>query len=106
MNMRGLLCGTITALALMFVPFPASASERCSPAEAAALVKQGIIIPMKAVVAKAEKLKAGRLLEADLRKKRGVYVYDVDILDAAGIVWELKFNAATGELLGMEEEKD
>ncbi len=106
MKRRGLLCGTITALALMIVPFPAAASERYGPAEAAALVKQGIIIPMKAVVAKAEKLKAGRLLEADLRKKKGLYVYEVEILDAAGIVWELKFNAANGELLKMEEEND
>ncbi|MBI5637251.1 MAG: PepSY domain-containing protein [Nitrospinae bacterium] len=106
MNMRGLLCGTIAALALALVPFPAAAAEEYGPAEAKALVKQGAILPMKIVVAKAEKLKTGRLLEAGLRKKRGLYVYDVEILDAAGIVWELKFNAATGELLEMEEEKD
>ncbi len=105
MNIRGLLCGLIAALALTFVPLPAAA-QGYSPAEAKALVKQGIIVPMKAVVAKAEKLKTGRLLEAYLRKKHGIYVYDVEILDAAGIVWELKFNAATGDLLEIEEEKD
>lgn len=106
MNMRGVLCGIIAALALAFVPLPASAAEGYGPAEAKALVEKGAIIPMKSVVAKAEKLKAGRLLEAGLRKKHGRYVYDVEILDAAGIVWELKFNAATGDLLEIEEEKD
>lgn len=106
MNMRGLLCGTITALALAFVPLPASAAEGYGPAEAKALVEKGIIIPMKTVVQKAEKLKSGRLLEAGLHKKRGRYVYDVEILDAAGVVWELKFNAATGDLLEIEVEKD
>lgn len=106
MNMRGFLCGTITAFALAFVPLPASAAEGYDPAEAKALVKQGAILPMKTIVAKAEKLKAGRLLEAGLRKKHDRYVYDVEILDAGGIVWELKFNAATGDLLEMEEEKD
>lgn len=106
MNIRRLLCGTLTALALACVPLPAMAAEGYSPAEAKALVEKGIIIPMKTAVAKAEKLKAGRLLEAGLRKKRGLYVYDIEILDAAGMVWELKFNAATGELLEMEEEKD
>lgn len=106
MNMRGLLCGTITALALALVPLPAASAEGYGPAEAKALVEKGIILPMKTVVAKAEKLKAGRVLEAGLRKKHGLYVYDVDILDAGGVVWELKFNAATGELLKMEEEKD
>ncbi len=106
MNLRGRLCGTIAAFTLLFVPLPALASERYGPAEAAELVRQGVIIPMKTVVAKAEKLKTGRLLEADLRKKKGIYVYDVDILDAAGVVWELKFNAANGELLELEEEND
>lgn len=106
MNIRGLLGGTIAALALSLVPHPAAAAEIYGPAEAKALVKQGAILPMKTIVAKAEKLKTGRLLEAGLRKKHGLYVYDVEILDAGGIVWELKFNAATGELLKIEEEKD
>ncbi len=96
---------TAILLAALLVPFPARATEAYGPAEAKTLVEQGAILPLKQLVQKAEQLRAGRLLEADLRKKHGRYIYNIEILDAKGVVWELKFNAATGELLEIEEEE-
>lgn len=48
--------------------------------------------------------KAGDLLETELEKNRktGLYIYEVEILDAKGMVWELDINAKTGELIKIE----
>jgi len=74
--------------------------------EAKKLVEKGEILPMKVIAEKAEKLKSGKLLEVGLRRGKGGYVYKIEILDAKGVVWELQFNAKTGELVEMEQDED
>ena len=44
------------------------------------------------------------MLETELEQKRGGYIYEVEMLDDNGEVWELKFDAASGELLEQELE--
>ena len=100
------LAAILIATTVFVVPV-AARSEKHGPKEARRLVQRGEIVPMKQVVEKAERLKAGKLLEAGLqRTKKGRYVYSVEILDAANTVWEFKFNGKTGELMTMKEEKE
>jgi uncharacterized membrane protein YkoI len=46
----------------------------------------------------------GRLLEVELENEHGSYVYELEMLDDNGTVWEIEVNASTGELLETEIE--
>jgi Predicted membrane protein len=41
----------------------------------------------------------GTIDDAELEEKRGRYVYEVEIVDAQGVEWDLDLDAATGEVL-------
>lgn len=62
----------------------------------------GEILPLETIVKHARLAKPGELLETDLEREQGRYVYEIEMLDKAGQVWELKLDAATGRLLQME----
>ena len=46
----------------------------------------------------------GKLLEVELEQEMGRWVYEFEILDDEGIVWELYYDAGTGELVKRELE--
>ena len=47
-----------------------------------------------------------RAPETELELKKGNYIYEVEILDGAGKVWELKLNAKTGECCSSKSTTD
>ncbi len=69
------------------------------------LHREGAIVSLEAVVAAAQRLRPGDILEVELERKRGRYIYEVEILDREGWVWELRFDAGTGRLLKEELER-
>jgi len=44
------------------------------------------------------------VLETELEHKKGMYIYEVELLDAHSQVWEIKLDAKTGKLIKMELE--
>ena len=68
------------------------------------LVAAGRILPLARVVSEARALRPGILIGAGLHRERHHrgYLYEVWMLDAAGIVWELEFDASTGQLIEHE----
>jgi uncharacterized membrane protein YkoI len=62
----------------------------------------GDILPLEAIAERARRAKPGAILETELEFTRGRYVYEIEILDEAGQVWELKLDAKTGDLITME----
>lgn len=75
-----------------------------SPANASRLSAKGEILSLEKISQKAKTYKPGEILEVELEKKHGRYVYEIDILDAGSQVWELKLDAKTGQLLKMEQD--
>ncbi|KQT41562.1 peptidase M4 [Methylophilus sp. Leaf459] len=73
-----------------------------SPAIAAQLAAKGQILSLEKISRLAKSHKPGEILEVELEKKHGRYLYEVEILDARSQVWELKLDAKTGQLLKME----
>ena len=65
----------------------------------------GDILSLEQILQNARQLHAGRALETELEAGRDGMVYEVEILDANGEVWEMKFDARSGELLGEEQEE-
>lgn len=67
------------------------------------LVKEGSVLPLEEIVARASKDAPGHLIEAELDEKNGRYVYELEVADpATGRVTELRYDARSGELLATE----
>ncbi|WP_426140027.1 PepSY domain-containing protein [Pseudomonas sp. DWP3-1-2] len=73
--------------------------------EALVLRQTGIILPLEQLVDLVlGRYPGGRLLEAELEEKQGVYVYEFEVLTTEGVVRELKFDARDSRLLKDEED--
>jgi uncharacterized membrane protein YkoI len=59
----------------------------------------GEIIPLEKILATVRKEQLGRLLEVELQNKQGRLIYEVEIVDAHGVVWYLYYDARQGTLL-------
>ena len=70
------------------------------------LVKSGEIIALEQLLQKIDAGEEGklRLLEAELEKKSGRLVYELELVDEKGVVREWLFDAKTGESLGEEDD--
>lgn len=67
------------------------------------LVESGEILPLDVIIKTAFEGKPWKLLEAELEKEKGQYVYELEILDDHGKVRELKYDAKTGKPVTREK---
>ncbi len=72
--------------------------------EARRLKDAGKIIPLEQIINKARQLHQGRIIEIELEHEEGRYIYELELLDKNGTVWEFEFDASSGELI--KKEKD
>ncbi len=72
--------------------------------EARDLVRAGTILPLERILERAQGEHPGRVLEVELEAKHDRYVYEIELLDVEGRVWELYYDASTGEFLKRKEE--
>ncbi|MBW9265875.1 MAG: PepSY domain-containing protein [Candidatus Thiodiazotropha sp. (ex. Lucinisca nassula)] len=68
------------------------------------LTESGAILPFEDLLPTIQALQPGRILELELEREEGDYIYEIEILDEQGAVWEFKVDAATGEILERELE--
>ena len=68
------------------------------------MAEAGDILSLEQILQYARQQHTGRVLEAELEEKRGGLVYEIEILGDSGEVWEMNFDARSGELLGEEQE--
>ncbi|MBF4991525.1 PepSY domain-containing protein [Methylophilus sp. QUAN] len=97
----GLFTLLAVLLALVYLPRADSGESATS---AGRLSAKGDILSLEKISQKARSYKPGEILEVELEKKHGRYIYEVEILDAASQVWELKLDAKSGQLLKMEQD--
>ena len=45
------------------------------------------------------------MLEVEFESEHGQYIYEIEILNPQGIVWELELDAQTGQLLERKQEE-
>ena len=95
---RGLF---FTLLILLCTPIEAAEVNQM---EARELRKTGQILSLEKIIAIANSIKAGNILETELERKGAGYWYEVELLDTKGQVWELKLDAKTGKLIKLESE--
>ena len=77
----------------------ATAGAGVDSREARKLLEAGDIVPLERITEDARTRHPGRILEVELDREDGRYVYEVELVDERGVVWELYYDARTGELL-------
>jgi uncharacterized membrane protein YkoI len=97
------------AAAILLALGTASVATRAGADEAEqarALTDSGAILPLEQILEKTKREFPGRVIEIELDKENDRHVYELEIVDPEGKVWELEIDAATGELLEKEREDD
>ena len=93
---RSLAIGTAMFLSLASLPVAADHHGAGAPPKD--------VMPIEEIIAKAKQDKPGRVVEVDLDHEHGRYVYEVEIVDDAGVEWDLTYDARTGKLLSTERD--
>ncbi|MFJ2363517.1 PepSY domain-containing protein [Pseudomonas sp. NPDC087697] len=100
-NLRAYGLATLTLLALCSVVLARDLDQD----EALRLRQQGVILPLEQLLQRAmDRYPGAKLLEAGLEKKHDVYIYEVELLTADGVVRDLDLEAATGRLIKDKED--
>lgn len=99
------VCGALV-IAAVTVALSVRADE--DEMQAARLRAQGAILPLGDLLARAQVLRPGRLIDVRLHyeKEHSAYVYELMMLDPNGMVWEVEFDATSGALVELEQEDD
>jgi cytochrome b len=63
------------------------------------------LLPLEDIIDKAKEQRPGQLIEAELKTLNGQEVYEIEILDEEGKVWEKFFDAKSGEPITHGEDK-
>jgi uncharacterized membrane protein YkoI len=92
------IIGLMSAAILGWLSF----SQADTHDEARKLRDQGDILPLETLLDKARTDYPGKVIEVELEHEYDNYLYEIEILDNDGRVWELKYNARNGELLNRE----
>lgn len=78
----------------------AHASDKSTRAsEVRALRASGQILPMEDILSRSRTAQPGEVVEVELERERGRYVYEVKIIDDSDRIHKLEIDAASGEVL-------
>ncbi|VAX09828.1 Phosphonate ABC transporter phosphate-binding periplasmic component (TC 3.A.1.9.1) [hydrothermal vent metagenome] len=92
-------------LACLLASFSFASDDDYDHEEVRALVEAGVILPLEQILERMWEEHPGRILEVELEREYGRYVYEIELLDEKGRVWELEYDAANGEFLEKEREE-
>lgn len=95
------LCLLVIALA---VPAAARADDDGDHELARALSAEGRILSLQQILEKASAHQKGTIIEAEFERDGTRFIYELEIVDEEGVVWELKLDAASGDLISMERD--
>jgi uncharacterized membrane protein YkoI len=69
-------------------------------------LEAGEILPLSEILKVAESVRRGRVIELELEREEGRWVYELELISPGGELYEMEIDAATGQLLELEEGDD
>lgn len=93
------LCWALLASAIATGPALAGDGHEHDHDRARQALQAGEILPLKAILARVEKEHPGQVMEVELERKEGRWVYEIKLLRAGGALSKLKVDARDGTLL-------
>lgn len=92
--------------ALLFALIAAPALADRDHDRARRALEAGEILPLDAILAAAGAAHPGRVIELDLEREDGRWVYELELVSPEGRLYEMEIDAATGAVLEIEAEDD
>ncbi len=100
-------CGLALGLAALLVPGLAApgawASDSRDHERARAAVQAGQVLPLPALLQRLQRTHPGQVLELELERDGGRWMYEVKLLQADGQLLKLDVDAATGQVLQVKQ---
>ncbi len=93
----------VFVISLLLVPLIALA-DKDDHDRAKQLRDAGDIVALEYILHKAQEKHPGKVLEVEIENEHDTVVYEIEILDNQGVVWEIKFDARNGEFIKSEKE--
>lgn len=97
-------CRPWLAAALMLVTVSYAKSDDIDHQEARRLVQEGRILPLAEIVARVGRSVPGEVLDIELEREDGAYVYELEILRPNGRLQEVEVDAGSGRILKLEDD--
>jgi uncharacterized membrane protein YkoI len=88
-----------TVLAIALLMATAAHADRLSAERVRELVERGEILPLERLLKQNEASIGGRIIEIEIERKRGTYVYEIKVLGPDGRAREIKIDARTGMIV-------
>lgn len=80
-------------------------ADKLDQDDALQLFEAGKIQPLPLILHTARARRPGRVIEVELEREQGRVVYEVEVLDGRGRIWEMHIGAATAKVLSTERER-
>lgn len=93
------------ALILALLASPAWA-DRADHDRARRALEAGEILPLSEILQAAEATHPGRVIELELERDDGRWIYEMELVTRDGRIYEMEIDAATGTVLEIEREED
>ncbi|WP_303979959.1 PepSY domain-containing protein [Dongia mobilis] len=93
---------TQLVLAQGATPAPAPEEEEDDQETARRALENKEILPLSTVLARIEENFTGDVVEIELERKRGAWVYEIEIIDADGRVRDIDVDARSGDVITIE----
>ena len=95
----------LVLITLLCLTSPAHA-DRDDQDRARRAVEAGEILPLSEILLTAEAAHPGRVIEVELDRDDGRWVYELELVSPTGQLYEMEIDAATGHILEIEQEDD
>lgn len=83
-----------------------AASQDETPSSTAAAQQPGELLTRDEILQRVKAQHPGTIVETELERKHGRYVYEIEVVDDNGVKTELKYDAKTGDLISSEVERE
>jgi hypothetical protein len=105
MRLRVCTCLPVVVLVMLLTGLPARASDARDHERARTAVQAGEVLPLPVLLERLQRTHAGQVLELELEREHGRWIYEVKLLQPGGQLLKLELDAATGDVLEARRRK-
>ena len=81
------------------------AADNADHERARQAVEAGDVLPLRTILDRVERDYPGKVMEVELDREKGEWVYEIKLLRKGGVLMKLKIQARDGTILGFKEKQ-